>query len=220
MGHATKTVGVVLSGCGFLDGSEIHEATLTLLALDQRGAKVVVLAPDMAQHHVVNHVAKKPVAGERRVLEESARIARGHVRPLGSVSASELDALIFPGGAGAAKNLSTWAVDGVQMKVRDDVAALIREVHAAKKPLGFICIAPVLAAKVLGHGVHLTIGDDPETAAAIEAFGGKHVARKVEEIEVDPAKKVVSTPAYMFDTSIAHVQKGIDRLVGAVLELA
>lgn len=219
MGHA-KTVGVVLSGCGFMDGSEVHEATLTLLALDQRGVKTVVLAPDMPQHQVVNHLAKKAVAGERNVLEEAARIARGHVRPLGAVKASELDALIFPGGAGAGKNLSTWAFDGPAMTVRDDVAALIREVHAAKKPLGFICIAPVVAAKVLGHGVHLTIGDDPETAAAIEAFGAKHVVRKVEEIEVDPAKKVVSTPAYMFDTSIAHVQKGIEKLVSAVLELA
>ncbi len=219
MGHA-KTVGVVLSGCGFLDGSEIHEATLTLLALDQRGAKAVVLAPDMAQHHVVNHLEKTPAAGARNVLEESARIARGHVRPLGSVAASELDALIFPGGFGAAKNLCTWALDGVQMTVRDDVAALVRAMHAAKKPLGFICISPVLGAKVLGDGVRLTIGDDPETAAAIEAFGGKHVARAVEELEVDHAKKVVSTPAYMFHASIAQVHKGVDRLVGAVLELA
>lgn len=219
MGHA-KTVGVVLSGCGFLDGSEIHEATLTLLALDQRGVKTVVMAPDVAQHHVVNHVQKKAAAGERNVLEESARIARGNIRPLGEVKVSELDALIFPGGFGAAKNLCTWAFEGTKMTVRDDVAALIREVHAAKKPLGFICIAPVIGAKVLGHGVHLTIGDDPETAAAIEAFGGKHVARKVEEIEVDREKRVVSTPAYMFHTSIAHVQKGIDRLVSAVLELA
>lgn len=215
-----KTVGVVLSGCGFMDGAEIHEATLTLLALDQRGVKTVVLAPDMPQHQVVNHVTKKATAGQRNVLEEAARIARGHVRPLGAVQASELDAVIFPGGAGAGKNLSTWAFDGPAMTVRDDVAALIREVHAAKKPLGFICVAPVVAAKVLGHGVHLTIGDDPETAAAIEAFGAKHVVRKVEEIEVDLAKKVVSTPAYMFDTSIAHVQKGIEKLVSAVLELA
>jgi enhancing lycopene biosynthesis protein 2 len=216
----TKTVGVVLAGCGFLDGSEVHEATLTLLALDQRGVKAAVFAPDVEQLHVVNHVAKQPVEGRRNVLEEAARIARGHIQPLAAAKADALDALIFPGGFGAAKNLCTWATQGTGMTVRDDVAALIRAVHAAGKPLGFICIAPVIGAKVLGGGVRLTIGQDAGTAAGIEAFGATHVPHQVEEIEVDQGKKVVSTPAYMFDTSIAHVQKGIDRLVGAVLELA
>lgn len=215
-----KTIGVVLSGCGFLDGSEVHEATLTLLALDQRGVKVAVFAPDVEQLHVVSHVAKKPVEGRRNVLEEAARIARGHIKPLAEAKAEALDGLIFPGGYGAAKNLCTWATEGTKMTVRDDVAALIRAVHAAGKPLGFICIAPVIGAKVLGDGVRLTIGDDPGTAAGIEAFGGLHVAHKVDEIEVDQGKKVVSTPAYMFDASIAQVHKGVDRLVGAVLEIA
>lgn len=216
-----KTVGVVLSGCGFLDGAEIHEATLTLLSLDRRGVKVVPLAPDVEQLHVVDHVKKAPVEGRRRVLEEAARITRGDIRDVATVKASELDALIFPGGYGAAKNLCTWAVDGVGMKVNADVERLIRDLHSAKKPLGFICIAPVIAARVLGHGVRLTVGDAADDAAkGIEAFGAKHVARGVEEIEVDPAFKVVSTPAYMLGPSIAPVSQGIDRLVGAVLELA
>ncbi|MEW6430627.1 MAG: isoprenoid biosynthesis glyoxalase ElbB [Myxococcota bacterium] len=216
-----KTVGVVLSGCGFLDGAEIHEATLTLLSLDRRGVKVVPLAPDVEQMHVVDHVKKAPVEGRRRVMQEAARITRGDIRDLATVKASELDALIFPGGYGAAKNLCTWAVDGVGMKVNGDVERLIREMHAAKKPLGFICIAPVIAARVLGHGVRLTVGDAADDAAkGIEAFGARHVARAVEEIEVDPAFKVVSTPAYMLGPSIAPVSQGIDRLVGAVLELA
>lgn len=216
-----KTVGVVLSGCGFLDGAEIHEATLTLLSLDRRGVKVMSLAPDVEQMHVVDHVKKAPVEGRRRVMQEAARITRGDIRDVATVKASELDALIFPGGYGAAKNLCTWAVDGVGMTVNGDVERLIREVHAAKKPLGFICIAPVIAARVLGHGVRLTVGDAADDAAkGIEAFGAKHVARAVEEIEVDPAFKVVSTPAYMLGPSIAPVSQGIDRLVGAVLELA
>lgn len=217
---AKKTVGVVLAGCGFLDGSEIHEATLTLLALDRRGANVVAMAPNVEQMHVVDHVTGKPVDGRRNVLMEGARIVRGKIRDLAKVNASGLDALVFPGGYGAAKNLCTWAVDGPRMKVNPDVERLIREVHAAKKPLGFICIAPVIAAKVLGHGVRLTIGDELETAQGIEAMGGTHVVHRVEEIELDQEKRVVSTPAYMLGPSIAPVSAGIDRLVSAVLELA
>jgi len=215
-----KTVGVVLAGCGFLDGSEIHEATLTLLALDRRGANVVAMAPNIEQMHVVDHVTGKPVEGRRNVLMEGARIVRGKIRDLAQVKADELDALVFPGGYGAAKNLCTWAVDGPRMKVNADVERLIREVHAAKKPLGFICIAPVIAAKVLGHGVRLTIGDEEETAQGIEAMGGTHVVHRVEEIELDEKRRVVSTPAYMLGPSIAPVSAGIDRLVSAVLELA
>lgn len=217
----TKTVGVVLSGCGFLDGAEIQEATLTLLALDRRGANVVPLAPDLPQMHVVNHQAQQPVEGRRNVLEEAARITRGGVRDVAKVQADELDALILPGGYGAAKNLSTWAVDGAGMKVNGDLERLIRAMHAAKKPMGFICIAPVIAARVLGNGVRLTVGDAGDDAAkGIETFGAKHVAHRVEEIEVDQSFKVVSTPAYMLGPSIAPVSQGIDRLVGAVLELA
>lgn len=221
MAQAKKTVGVVLSGCGFLDGAEIHEATLTLLSLDRRGAQVVCLAPDVDQMHVVNHAKGKPAEGQRRnVLEESARIARGPVKPLSAAKASDFDALIFPGGYGAAKNLCTWATDGAKMTVLPDVARLVTDMRAAGKPLGFMCIAPVIAAKVLGHGVRLTIGDDAATAAGLTAFGATHVAHKVEEIEVDQKLKVVSTPAYMLGPTIGPVAQGIDRLVGAVLELA
>lgn len=217
---ATKTVGVVLSGCGFLDGSEIHEATLTLLALDRRGVKAIAIAPNLAQLHVVDHAAGTPVEGtSRNVLAESARISRGQIRDLATVTADELDGLIFPGGYGAAKNLCTWAVDGVKMRVHPEVERLIRQTRAAGKPMGFICIAPVLAAQVLGGGVRLTIGNDPDSAAGIEAMGGKHVVRKVDEIEVDPGFKVVSTPAYMLGPTIAPVSEGIDKLVGALLEI-
>jgi enhancing lycopene biosynthesis protein 2 len=216
----TRTVGVVLSGCGFLDGAEIHEATLTLLALDRRGAKAVALAPNVDQFHVVNHATKKPVEGRRNVLEEAARIARGDVGDLAKAKAEELDALILPGGYGAAKNLCTWAQEGTAMKVNGDLERLIRALHAAKKPMGFICIAPVIAARVLGQGVRLTVGAGADDAArGITAFGATHVPHAVDEIEVDQAFKVVSTPAYMLGPSIAPVWQGIDRLVGAVLEL-
>lgn len=220
MAQTRKRVGVVLSGCGYLDGSEIHEAAATLLALDRRGAEVVAFAPDVAQADVVDHVKGKPMQGARNVLEEAGRITRGKVRPLSAAKASELDALVFPGGYGAAKNLCTWAKDGAEMKVHPEVEQLVLAMHQAKKPLGFICISPVIAAKVLGKGVRLTIGSDAGTAKGLEALGAKHVVRAVEEIEVDQERKVVSTPAYMCEASIAPVAAGIDKLVGAVLELA
>lgn len=219
--YAGKKIGVVLSGCGVYDGSEIHEAVLTLLAIDRAGATAVCMAPNVAQMHVVDHVKGQPVSGEtRNVLVEAARIARGEIKSMDQVKAADLDALIFPGGYGAAKNLCTFAVDGVDCKVNAEVERLIKEMYQAKKPMGFICIAPVIAAKVLGdHHPKLTIGNDPDTANAIEKLGGKHVIRKVEEAECDKEHKIVSTPAYMLGPTIAHVAKGIEQCVEQVLQL-
>ena len=217
-----KKVGVVLSGCGVYDGAEIHESVITLLALDKAGAKVICMAPDVPQMHVINHMKGEPAAGENRnVLIESARIARGEIKNMKDVTAADLDALIFPGGYGAAKNLCTFAVDGVDCKVNAEVERLVNEMHRAKKPIGFICIAPAMAAKILGsHQPKLTIGSDPGTAQAIEKMGGKHVECTVYEAAVDDVNKVVSTPAYMLGPSIAHVAKGIEKCVEQVLKIA
>jgi enhancing lycopene biosynthesis protein 2 len=217
-----KRVGVVLSGCGYLDGAEIHEATCTLLSLDRRGAQLVAMAPDVEQLHVVDHLKGAPAPGQqRRVLEEAARIVRGQIVDLAKVSARDLDALVFPGGFGAAKNLCSFAVDGRNMRVLPEVERLAREVRAAGKPSGFICIAPVIAARLFGSdGVKVTIGNDRETATAIESWGARHVDCRVEEIAVDERLKVVSTPAYMLGPWIAPVAAGIDKLVSAVLEMA
>lgn len=219
---SSKRVGVVLSGCGFLDGAEIHEATLTLLSLDRRGATLVAAAPDVDQLHVVDHVKSAPVDGaHRNVLAESARIVRGRISELGALSARDLDALVFPGGYGVAKNLCTFATEGRNMRVLPAVERLVREMRAAGKPMGFICIAPVIAGRVLGaEGPKLTIGDDAETAAAIESWGARHVACTVEQVVVDERLRIVSTPAYMLGPWIAPVAAGIDRLVSAVLEMA
>jgi len=219
---SSKRVGVVLAGCGFLDGAEIHEATCTLLSLDRRGATLVAAAPDVPQLHVVDHVKGAPTEGAaRNVLAESARIVRGKIADLASVRARDLDALVFPGGYGAAKNLCTFAVEGRSMRVQPEVERIVREMRAAGKPMGFICIAPVIAARVLGdEHPRLTIGDDAETAAAVEAFGARHVACKVEEICVDERLRLVSTPAYMLGPWIGPVFTGIDKLVSAVLEMA
>lgn len=217
-----KRVGVVLSGCGHLDGAEIHEATLTLLSLDRRGAGILGMAPAAEQMHVIDHVTRKPVSGvSRNVMAESARIMRGEVKDIATVNARDLDALVFPGGFGAAKNLCSFAIVGAKMTVNDDVARLVKAMHEARKPMGFICIAPVIAARVLGQ-VHpvLTIGDDRDTAAALVAMGARHEVRKVDDICVDQANRIVTTPAYMLGPTIAAVAQGIDKLVSAVLEMA
>jgi enhancing lycopene biosynthesis protein 2 len=216
-----KRVGVILAGNGYLDGAEIQEATLTLLYLDKRGAKTIAMAPDVQQMHVVDHVKGEPSAGSRNVLAESARITRGAIVDVKTVMADDLDALILPGGFGVAKNLCTFATDGVKLQVNPEVERLVRDMAAAGKPLGFACIAPVIAAKVLGaRKVKLTIGNDPGTAAALAALGAIHVEAPVDQIVVDDKNKVVSTPAYMLGPSIAPVAAGIERLVGAVLEMA
>lgn len=216
-------VGVVLSGCGVYDGSEIHEAVITLLALDRAGAEALCMAPDIDQMHVVNHLTGTAAEGEKRnVLVESARIARGKIRNIKDVRSTEIDALIFPGGFGAAKNLCDFAVKGPQCEIHPEVARLVREIVQAKKPLAAVCIAPALLSKVLGQDglAHkLTIGTDPDTAKALEAMGSTHEACPVTEFVVDRENKIVSTPAYMLAGRISEAAEGIEKTVRALLEL-
>jgi len=214
-----KKIGVVLSGCGVFDGAEIHEAVLTLLAIDRAGAEAVCMAPDIPQHHVINHLTGKPVEESRNVLVESARIARGNIEDLAGMTSEDIDALILPGGFGAAKNLSSFAFEGADAEVNDDLRRLLREVHAAGKPIGLICISPAVGACVFGElGVDLTIGNDPGTAAAIEKTGAHHIACSVRETVEDEAHRIVSTPAYMLGRSISEVADGIEALVRTVIE--
>lgn len=216
----SKRVAVVLSGCGYLDGAEIHEAVLTLLALDRAGATYQVTAPDKAQFHVVDHRTKQPTGETRNVLTEAARIARSRIVPLTDIAAADFDALFFPGGFGAAKNLSTVAFDGGAATVDPDVVRVIRAFRDAGKPIGAVCIAPAVLTAALHEG-EVTIGDDAGTAAAIAAMGGRNVACPVTELHVDPARKLVSAPAYMYgDARIGDVATGIEKAVHAVLELA
>lgn len=211
-------VGVVLSGCGMYDGSEIHEATLTLFFLDRAGAEIVCLAPNIEQVEVVDHVTGKSTGDRRGVLVEAARIARGNIKDIRQIRASDLDALLFPGGLGAAKNLCDFAVKGADCTVNPEVVRLVKEMHEAKKPMGFICIAPVIAARVLGATI--TIGSDKNTAAVIEKMGGKHIICEVDGIAVDEENKIVSTPAYMLGPTISKIALGIEKLVDKVLQLA
>ena len=215
-------VGVILSGCGFQDGAEIHESVLTLLALDRAGAEAVCFAPDVPQAKVVDHLTGEETGESRNVLHESARIARGHIQDVAQADAESLDALILPGGFGAALNLSNFAVAGPDAEVNPDVATLIRAVHAAGKPIGAICIAPAVIAKVLGRdgAPTLTIGNDAGTAGALEACGASHETCPVDAFVVDLDARVVSTPAYMLGPGIKDVAAGIERCVAEVLELA
>ena len=213
-------VGVILSGCGVFDGSEIHEAVITLLCLSQRGAEYECLAPDKTMP-AVNHLTKKPEASPRNVLVESARIARGNVRSLGGVTGGDFDGFVLPGGFGAAKNLCTFASHGAKCEVDPEVSRVLTEAHQAGKPLGFACIAPAVAAKVFGgESPKLTIGHDAETAAGLEALGAQHVSCDVKDVVVDEAHRIVSTPAYMEAKNLTELYVGIDKLVAQVLEWA
>lgn len=219
----TKRIGVLLSGCGFLDGSEVQESVLSLLFLDRAGAEAICLAPDIEQAQTVNHLSLRSAAGKHRnVLAESARIARGRVFDLNMVGADQLDGLIVPGGYGAARTLSDFAVAGEQCRVRPEVSRLFLEMLKAHKPVGLICIAPALMAKVAqesGIKPRLTIGKDPNTVTLLEKMGAEHVESPVTGIVVDKDHKIVSTPAYMLGTRISDVATGIEKLVTAVLDL-
>lgn len=214
-------VGVLLSGCGVFDGTEIHEAVLTLLALDRAGAEIVCMAPNVEQAHVINHLTQEVTAETRNVLVESARIARGEIKDLKDVQAGDLDALIMPGGFGAAKNLSDFAFKGPQATVHPEVKRLLTDLAAAGKPIGAICIAPATLTKALAdRKPEVTIGTDAGTASAIEAMGGRHKSCSVDMIHLDAGNKLVSTPAYMLGPGIKDVAQGIEKLVARVVELA
>jgi len=213
-------VAVVLSGSGFLDGAEIQESVITLLALDRAGAEYQCLAPDMDQMHVVNHLTGEVSDGEvRNVLVEAARIARTKVIDIALANPNDFDAVIFPGGFGAAKNLSDFAVKGANSKVQADVLKFAREIASQGKPMGYVCIAPAMIPHIYGANAKLTIGSDQDTANAIVEMGGLHVTCPVEEYVVDEERKIVSTPAYMLNVTIGRAAEGIEKLVNKVLEM-
>jgi enhancing lycopene biosynthesis protein 2 len=216
-------VGVVLSGCGVFDGAEIHESVLTLLALDRAGADVVCMAPNVDQMHVVNHLTGDESGETRNVLVESARIARGEIKDMAEVSAADLDAIIFPGGFGAAKNLSDFAVKGAEATVQPEVSRLAREMMTAKKPVAALCIAPATLAAICrdaGIAASVTIGDDADTAAGVEGLGATHLACPVDEFRIDEEHRLITSPAYMKAGSISEAAVGIERTVAELLRMA
>ncbi len=215
-----KKVAIILSGCGVFDGAEINETVLTALSLDQLGAQVEYFAPDINQHHVLNHLTGEEMPEQRNVLVESARITRGKSRDIRELKAADFDAVILPGGFGVAKNLSGFAFKGADCRVQEDTLQAILQFKEAKKPVGLICISPALSAKIFGEGVRCTIGDDADTAAAITQMGGVHQDCAVDGIVVDEKNRLVTTPAYMLAQSISEAAKGIHKLVEQVLAMA
>ncbi|MDC9605409.1 isoprenoid biosynthesis glyoxalase ElbB [Xenorhabdus griffiniae] len=214
-----KSVAIILSGCGVYDGSEIHELVLTMLSLSRLGAKVSFFSPDEVQHHVINHLNGEEKQESRDIMEESARITRGNIQPLSKVNIDELDALIIPGGFGVAKNLCNFAFKGSDCEINKELLSIVQNMHQQGKPMGFICIAPVMVPKILDKPIKVTIGNDPETAAQIAKMGGVHVECPVDDIVVDFENKIVTTPAYMLAESLAQAEKGIDKLVRKILEM-
>lgn len=209
---------VLLSGCGVFDGAEIHEATLSLLAIIRQGCSYEIFAPDTNQHHVINHITGEEMEETRNVLVESARIARGKISNLKQFNPALFDGLILPGGFGAAKNLSTWAFEGADASILPEVEEAITGMVALKKPVGALCISPVILAKVLGK-VHLTIGDDESTIDALETLGANHVYTTHGEVVVDPDHNLVTTPCYMLDATIDQIADGADNVVDAMIKL-
>lgn len=215
-----KKVAVILSGCGVFDGAEIYETVITLLAIRQQGAEYTCFAPDKEQLHVVNHLTGDVEEGAtRNVLVEAARIARGDIHPVTECNVDDFDALILPGGFGAAKNLCTFAVDGADCAVDENVIKVCKAFAEARKPAGYACIAPAVAACVYDNGVKLTIGTDENTASGINQMGATHVDCQVDDVVVDTEHKLVTTPAYMLAQDILEAHTGLNKMVQSVLAM-
>ncbi|RLB71171.1 MAG: isoprenoid biosynthesis protein ElbB [Deltaproteobacteria bacterium] len=213
-------IGVLLSGCGVNDGSEIHEAVLAMLALDRLGVERLCMAPNIEQRDVVNHLSGAAVSEPRNVLVESGRIARGEISDLAEVAVSDIEAVILPGGFGAAKNLCDFAVAGDLTEVQPEVLRFLQEMHKAKKPIGAICIAPAVLARSLGaFQPELTIGNDLATAQILESFGARHRECPVDDIVVDQRNRLVTTPAYMLGPGLKDIAQGIDKLVRQIVTM-
>lgn len=216
-----KNIAVILSGCGVFDGAEIYESVLTLLRIEQQGAKYRCMAPNKLQMHVVDHRTGEAVEGEsRNVLTEAARLARGEIIDLAQANPDDYDALIIPGGFGAAKNLSDFAVAGADCALDPELMRFTQAIHQQGKPVGMICIAPAMAPRLFGEGVACTIGSDEGTAGAINTMGGVHQTCPVNDIVVDEQRKLVTTPAYMLAGSITEAASGINKLVDKVLTMS
>lgn len=212
-----KKFAVVLAGCGVYDGAEIHEATLSMYAIKKQGAEYTLFAPDADQHHVINHLTGEQMNEKRNVLVESARIARGKISPLSEFQPQDFDAILFPGGFGVAKNLCTFAFEGPDCKVNPEVEKAITGMHKASKPIGALCISPVLLAKILGN-VELAIGKDKDTAGAIEKMGGVHKNTDHGQVVIDVKHNLFTTPCYMLDASIVDIADGAENIVRAILK--
>jgi enhancing lycopene biosynthesis protein 2 len=212
-----KKFAVILAGNGVFDGAEIHEAVLTLLAIDKLGGSYKAFAPDIQQHHVIDHFTQKPTSETRNVLVEAARLVRGQIQPLSEFKAAHFDALVLPGGFGVAKNLCTYAFDGPEMIVDGEVATAIKAMHRLKKPIGAMCIAPVILAKLLDHPT-LTIGNDETTRDHVKQMGALHVSTSHGDVIYDAIHNIYTTPCYMLNATISDIALGTENLIRQMIK--
>ncbi len=212
-----KKFAIILAGCGVYDGSEIHEAVMSMYAVAKNGAEYQLFAPDIKQHHVVNHLTGAEMPETRNVLIESARIARGNIQPLNNLDLRDFDALLFPGGFGVAKNLSSYAFKGANCDVRPIVAKVIQDAVDKCKPIGALCISPVLFAKILNN-VTITVGPDEEDAENVKAMGAKHIATSHGDVIFDEKHRLFTTPCYQLKSTIVQIAEGADNIVKAILK--
>lgn len=212
-----KKFAVILAGCGVYDGAEIQEVVFTLLAIEKQGCSYQCFAPDVPQHHVINHLTGEVTTESRNVLTEAARICRGNIKPLSAFDPDLVDALIFPGGFGAAKNLSTWAYEGDNCRVNPEVERAVMQMYEAKKPIGAMCIAPVILARLF-NGTNLTTGQDPASGAFIEKTGNTYTPTSHGEVITDPTRKLFTTPCYMLDSTLAEIEEGTGNIVRLMLQ--
>ena len=215
-----KKIAVILSGSGVFDGAEIHESVLSLLAIEQEGASWHCFAPNMDQHHVINHLTGEEMAETRNVLTEAARIARGQIDDLATLDPSQYDALLLPGGFGAAKNLSDFAFKGQECTVHPEVKRVCQKFAEEEKPAGYLCIAPAMIPLIYGPGAKGTIGNDPETAKVFTQMGGEHIKCPVSDYVLDQKRRLLTTPAYMLAGSISEAAEGINKLVKELVKIA
>lgn len=212
-----KKFAVILNGCGPLDGSEIHESVMTMLAIVKNGCSYTIFAPDKPQYHVVNHLTREPMDETRNMMVEAARIARGDIHEISTYDPHDFDALVLPGGYGAAKNLFTYAIDGIDATVLDSVRKAIVETHKLHKPIGALCIAPVLLAKVLGD-ITITVGGESSAAHDVEKMGATHIQTQETEVISDKQNMIFTTPCYMLDASIADIAESAENLIKTMLD--
>ena len=223
-------IGVIFSGSGVYDGTEIQEGVFTLLSIKKAGAEAVCFAPDVDQHHVINHITGEEMQETRNVLVESARIARGDIQSLDAFDASQLDALILPGGFGAAKNLTKWAFSGPEGEINEQVKAAIVSMVKMNKPVAGLCMGPTVIAKALegsGLSATLTVGSteapSPYEIDAIsqgmEKTGATAVMKTIEEIAVDKKNKIVTAPCYMMEADILQIRTNVQKAVDALVKL-
>ena len=214
-----KKFAVILAGCGRKDGSEINEAITLLLSIEQHHCEYQCFAPDRPQTEVIDHLTEKKVTNAKRnILTEAARLARSKILPIEEYNAADYDGLLFSGGYGVAKNLCDYAYKGADMEVQPDVARAIVETREANKPIGGMCIAPVMFAKLL-PGVCVTLGNEgTDDADNIRKMGAYHVQTEHGDVCADNELMVFTTPAYMLDATLKDVYDGAYNLIEAIVE--